>query len=144
MLEKFTWWLLEWRGLKFGFTHDLVWAAEKKYLERWVLWFGAGTLRLHRFWSGDDQRAPHDHPWWFITFPLRGYWEKVYWPGRATYIRFVKPWRFHYRPANFRHIVLPPMKDERTAWTVVITGGRTRKWGFWPEQNSFIPYNEWR
>ena len=58
----------------FGWTHDLVFDNEEAYLERWIIWCGF-TLRLHKFHKGDDDRAFHDHPWWFITLPLRSYTE---------------------------------------------------------------------
>lgn len=46
---------------------------ECPYAERWVLSLGRlGSLRLHRWFSSDDKRAPHDHPSDFITLILRG------------------------------------------------------------------------
>ena len=43
------------------------------YLTRYI----AGPFRFHVFVHGDRDPAPHDHPWNFWTFPLRGYYEEV-------------------------------------------------------------------
>jgi len=61
---------------KFGCTHDLVFDDNQPYLERWIIWLGF-TIRLHKFHKGDDDRAFHDHPWWFITMPFSAYLERT-------------------------------------------------------------------
>lgn len=128
------------------FEHDVVSVGADKYLERWFLYLLGFTFRLHKFYHGDDDRAPHDHPWAFVTFPLTGYFEKVFGvdPFGDGVIRYVAPWRFHYRPAMFQHIVLGstftpaygdrPMTFEslRPFFTFVITSRKQRSWGFWP------------
>ncbi len=162
-MQVFRSWLFGSPGRLFGYSHDCVMLKDgTRYLERWILWFGIGTLRLHRFWSGDDLRAPHDHPWWFITFPLRSYEERVFdkyslpdkwrnsWPDmcppdkrnfcRLAVKRTVRAFRFHYRPAGYRHIVLQP---SRPVFTIVITGARRHHWGFWPRPHTFVHHTEW-
>ncbi len=133
-----------------GFEHSLV-ATEVPYLERWICYLGSFTLRLHKFYRGDDDRAPHDHPWWFITLPTRSYWEKVMDENGETFKRKVKAWRLHFRPAKFRHVVLGTsvfanwfIHTPRPFYTFVLSGRRTRTWGFWPSADQFIPYLEWR
>lgn len=150
-----------------GYRHDEVWFEVPKikypdvshyrlfadgiwrrlYLRRRVLYLWKFTLRLHTFYSGDEG-TPHDHPWWFVTFPLRGYVEEVY----GTYYmgeNCVRPFRFHFRPATYRHVV---QESDRPFHTIVISGARSRKWGFWPskwfgpyvyEEGDFVPYDEW-
>lgn len=93
------------------------------YAERWILDLGPlGSLRLHHFLRSDDARAHHDHPWWFLTLVLKGSYVDESPEGNdrltAGSIRF--------RPALHRHTV-------RTSgvWTVVLTGPKRRKWGFW-------------
>jgi len=123
----------------FGLEHSLIGDTEK-YLERWIIYVGGGTLRLHKFWQGDDDRAPHDHPWWFVTFPLRSY-EEIVVENAVKIRRTVKAFRFHYRSAKFRHIVIGAGKP---FYTFVITGTRTNAWGFWPGSETFIPWREWK
>lgn len=135
---------------RFGVSHSTIYRHDGvKYLERWILWFGF-TVRLHRFWASDDDRAPHDHPWWFVTFPLSPYWEQVEHGavinGRAYpngVSRFVEAFRFHYRPAEYRHIVtLLPGREGKT-WTLCISGPYQRSWGFWPKPDKFVPWRQW-
>ena len=122
---------------KIGFSHDIVENFKKEpYLERYILWFG-GTVRLHKFWRSDDDRALHDHPWWFITFPLATYHE---WRedknGNSEYVE-VKRFRFHFRSATYKHQVV----ISKPAWTFIISGGHIREWGFWPN-GFFIHWKE--
>jgi hypothetical protein len=126
-----------WWGLEFSTVlHD-----DSPYLQRWIVYLGGFTLRLHKFHRGDDDRAPHDHPWWFITFPFRSY-EEVVPEGGVLMHRVVKAFRFHYRPATYQHIVkMPP--GAKPFFTFVISGQRSRGWGFWPSPTQFIDYKEW-
>lgn len=120
------------------------------YMDRKMLWLGRLKFRIHRFYSGDDDSAPHDHPWAFVTFPLSDYYETVslrYKDGKRGFteyrtVRCVSRWRFHYRPALYRHFVLEP---ERPFTTLVVTWSRgpDRVWGFWPQPDRFVPYDEW-
>jgi hypothetical protein len=149
------------------------------YLDRYILYIFGATLRLHKFWRGDDNRAPHDHPWWFITFPLVSYVERYWTPYSAIHFssgtysktvidgveftgdidtgfyatlewyertRTVKAWRFHFRPAKFRHIVVGRADGKTTPfWTFVISGRvSNRRWGFWKTPDQFIPHEEWK
>lgn len=113
----------------------------EKYMTRYIAYVGPFTLRLHKFWRGDDDRAPHDHPWPFITFPLKSYWEEVY-TGKDgdPELNYVRAFRFHFRPASYRHIVLG---GRVPFWTVVVTLPLQRLWGFWPRPNAFVPYFMW-
>ena len=104
-------------------------------MARWILWFGL-TLRLHRFHKSDDDRAFHDHPWWFVTFPLAGYLEHV--PGQGSPTR-IKPWRPHFRRAKHRHIV---QLIDGPVWTAILTGAKQNEWGFW-EDDTFTHHEQW-
>jgi len=167
------------RGI--GFLHDRVWFPTDKsdyelldpektfklfdnkwhelYLDRRMFWFKFG-IRIHTFHIGDDDAAVHDHPWWFITFPLRSYtetyeeripapfpwydWRRrrpakhpMYWVRR---LRVVRAFRFHFRSAKHRHFVHEPFRPFRT---IIFTGRLKNNWGFWPESDTFIPHREW-
>lgn len=145
-------WTFDIGSFRIGLQHDLVPHSDgRKYLERWFIYLGI-TIRFHLFHSGDDDRAPHCHPWPFITFPLRSYREKVFTitnGGSSTRIdlQTVKRFRFHYRPATYRHIVLEPTDGKRTI-TLVVTGWKQRSWGFypfdmWKNRRVFIPWRQW-
>lgn len=73
-----------------------------------------GLFRVHIMHRGDAGRHCHDHPWWFLTFPLRSYIEEVMVetgdpekPVRTHFNR-VKAWRLHYRPAFHAHRIYGP------------------------------------
>lgn len=150
------------RGRRFGFEYSRVGIAppgleEVPYLDRYILYLGGLCVRLHKFWRGDDDRAPHDHPWNFWTFPLTSYVETVEEPGWDGTLRpgqlcrhawrhrnVVKAFRLHYRRAKYRHIVLGRADgSKKPFWTFVITGKVVNKWGFWPQPNRFVPWREW-
>jgi len=120
-----------------GYTHDVVELAGEPYLERRIVWiFGLLTLRWHTFWHGDQERYQHDHPWWFITFPLTTYGEHYLkdievaengvverWGWRE-----VKAWRPHFRSAKCAHRIAEP--DVVPIHTLVLGGWYSNKWGF--------------
>jgi hypothetical protein len=104
------------------------------YVIRWRIETPVGSIRLHHWLGPDDDRAFHDHPWWFWTLVLRGsYIDKS--PDGIDHL-----WRFshRYRPALHRHTVIP----DPQAWTLVVTGKPVRAWGFWPE-GKFRKANKW-
>jgi hypothetical protein len=131
---------------RFGLEFSRVHAEGKPYLDRYIAYVGFGTLRLHKFYRGDDDRAPHDHPWTFWTMPLTDYWERVWDEDNGRYIgrQVVKAWRLHKRPAKYRHIV-EGRADRKVGpfWTFVVTTDRLRSWGFWPAPHKFIYWRDW-
>lgn len=157
-LPRDTSWLVGSAKHKFGPQHSLITHNDgTKYLERYIWYVGIGTIRLHKFWSGDDVRAPHDHPWWFITFPFTSYREKVFvvrsdcGPIRTMGLthRDVHAFRFHYRPAEYCHIVLSSNAlQHKPFWTFVLTGNKIRNWGFWPivegAWRQFVYWRNWK
>lgn len=122
-----------------------------KYLGRWILYVGGFTLRLHRFFRGDDARAPHDHPWTFWTFPLcRGYVESILNTHGTLTPNWVPGWRWSRRPSSYMHIVAHPRKP---FYTIVVTLRKDRSWGFWPQcdvdslgtvRRLFVPWSKWK
>lgn len=141
-----------------GYQHDTVRLNGAPYLERWFVYILGCTLRLHKFYRGDDERALHDHPWPFWTFPLTGYWERVYrftWYSDEEFeeTHYVKPWRLHYRPSKYRHMVLGTRAkaDKRGVkfwtpepfWTIVVTGRKDRSWGFYPD-GKYVYYRDFK
>lgn len=94
------------------------------YLRRWRVetpWF---SVRLHHWLHSDDDRHRHDHPWAFITFCLRG----SYIDEGIGFRQRVRAGHAYYRPADHAHWV---HLDRGPAWTVIVTGPKVRRWGFW-------------
>ena len=96
-----------------------------EYLHRWHVirrnrFF---NIYLHRFGRSDDDRALHDHPWFSVSFLLKGEMIEHSFKG----IRHI-PWLIPvFRTAKFAHrleLVKGPV------WTIFITGPRIRQWGF--------------
>ena len=110
-----------------------------RYLLRWFLipknkWF---NIYLHKFESSDDDRALHDHPWWSVSFLLKGIISEVYYEDKELGKEFKdkKPkqqfaWRFipFFRRARYAHRVV---LHSDCAWTLFITGPKSREWGFY-------------
>ena len=105
------------------------------YVVRWMLQTPLGSLRVHHWLSHDDDRAFHDHPWWFLTVCVRGGYDDVSPHGvdrlRAGSVRL--------RHSEHQHTVYP---RDGGAWTVMVTGRRRRRWGFW-FQGKFVKANKW-
>lgn len=106
------------------------------YLIRWRLEIAQiGSIRVHHWLGPDDDRAFHDHPWWFLTLVVRGGYADRSPAGtdalHAGSIRF--------RPALHRHTVVP---NPGGAWTLMVTGPTVRPWGFWID-GRFRKANKW-
>ena len=72
------------------------------YLKRWVMEWNQFSVRLHHFLSSDDDRAFHDHPWWFVTLVLKGSYVDASPSGEDR----LTIGSIRYRPALHRHTVL--------------------------------------
>lgn len=103
--------------------------TECPYLRRWILNFGLGSIRVHHWIASDDPRALHDHPWWFLTFVVRGGYLDVseYADGTPRYDHLTEG-SVRYRPALHKHTVLV---EPGGCWTIMLTGRHSRDWGFW-------------
>lgn len=122
----------------FGFFKKEV--IGENYLTRWHIiprnrWC---NIYLHRFIGSDDDRALHDHPWWSWSILFSGtlveFYQQVdqaeYSPWITTSItlrRRVRRWLPCFRSAQHAHR-LELIKGP--AWTLFITGPRSRDWGF--------------
>lgn len=101
---------------------------------------------LHKFLRSDDDRAPHDHPWWFISILLRGtYVEHI--NGRIK-IRTAPAICFRSTKDRHRVELLSALVDSThgyikplPTWSIIITGPVVRRWGFWCDEK-FIPSRE--
>lgn len=105
------------------------------YLVRWRFetpWF---SVRLHHWLGPDDDRNKHDHPWDFVTFVLKGgYLDSS--PAGDEHLRAPA---VKYRSAEHQHTVFP---DPGGCWTIIVTGPKIRKWGFWVN-GKFVKMNKY-
>jgi len=95
-------------------------------------WF---SVRLHHWFGPDDDRAPHDHPWDFTTFVLKGGYTDAS-PDGDQHLRAPAIAR---RSALHQHTVYP---DPGGAWTIIVTGPKIRRWGFWVK-GKFVKMNKY-
>ncbi len=100
------------------------------YMIRWFVlprnpWF---NCYLHKFVRDDDDRALHDHPWWFVSIVLRGGYEEFD-HINAEWGTVRRVGSIAFRPATHRHIVR--LIGRKPCWTLVFTGPKSREWGFW-------------
>lgn len=117
------------------YYHDSVGLPECPYLERYVIdlkWF---SIRLHIWHASDDQRCFHDHPWWFITVPLKGRYKDI--NDRDEHV--VKFPSIHFRKAHHKHKVLLLSKK---CYTLLLTGAKSREFGFWID-GKFVKRNKY-
>ena len=112
------------------------------YLNRWFLIpkNHLFNIFLHEFRRSDDDRAMHDHPWWSVSFLLKG--EML--EHQLNKKRLI-PWMFPViRSAKFCHkleLIKGPV------WTIFITGPNIRSWGFytvagWSHWKAFLGIEE--
>lgn len=101
-------------------------------------WFG---IYLHDIHKDDSDRAPHNHPWAFLSIVLRGrYLERVY-PdplGLPSFLRTRQHGRFsiHRMGRSSAHRITfatPGLK------TLIVTGRRAASWGFFEDG----VYSDW-
>lgn len=135
------------------------WAEELEcnegvYLRRWVLETPIFSLRLHHWLRSDDDRAFHDHPWGFYTLILKGKYhdctpvdpdvvpfKKANWDGSEypypIAMELMSPGKITYRSAHHKHYVLV---DPPGCWTLLLTGPKIRRWGFWIKEKFIVSY----
>lgn len=96
---------------------------ECPYVYRWVLDLWFFSVRVHHFLRSDDDRALHDHPWWFVTWVLAG----NYVDHNEAGDELLMAGDVRFRPAHHKHTV-----HTKGVWTLVLTGKERNIWGFYP------------
>jgi hypothetical protein len=141
---------LRWlKRLASGHPHQIIGSEGNPYMLRWYVIPRNPLLNVyvHKFIRSDDDRALHDHPWWFVSLILRGGYveisenieRKTTVLCRTSVFDVRSPfWRraVAYRPAIYRHRVALPVENgiEQSCWTLIVTGPKRRSWGFWCKQ----------
>jgi len=154
--KKVTDWMF-WRWM------DIIPRGQDRYLVRLYLincpWFG---LKLHWFEGPDPDQDCHDHPWWFLSWVLRGgYTEKrqeVVHPYegclrteakpmwvRSQWLEVRRRWSWCFRSPTDVHSII---KIEPNTMTFIINGPRVRSWGFWvpvkwSDKVRFVPWKKY-
>lgn len=104
---------------------DIGWEEIDERFTRWEVfhcrWF---SLLLHQLVAVRPHPECHDHPWWFFALVLRGGYNEY---TAATGWVWRKPGSLLYRPAQWAHNVTT---TKRGMWSLVLTGPRSRQWGF--------------
>jgi len=132
------------RILKFFFRNpDITLKKEDgtPYLRRWWLIprnrFGF-NIYLHEFMSSDEDRCLHDHPWFSISILLTGCYLEHLPKNKKEWIEnndrseiVVKRYPFIpiIRGSDAIHRI--ELINEKSVWTLFITGPVVREWGFW-------------
>ena len=102
------------------------------------------NIYLHHMRHDDDDRAPHDHPWWSLSLCLNGYIQEMeYILGTSPQefrVNHIRKGDWKWRGTEFAHFLKLPEGD---AWTLFITGPNVRTWGFhcpkgWLEWKKFV------
>jgi hypothetical protein len=121
---------------------EIVSKEGKIHFRRWRIlatpWF---NIYIHNILRSDEEAHPHDHPWNFLSFVLKGgyseewlhfYEDKAYQKGAPLLKSVRRPGTFVYHDAKDFH-KLTLLKG--SAWTLVFTFGKRRpSWGFQTEQ----------
>lgn len=101
-------------------------------LQRWrVLSTPLFGIYVHFIYREDLDPIPHDHPWRFWSFVLRGGYREEVWPDArvwASQLHRHGRWSLHHFPLSAAHIITDV--TPRTT-TLVIVGRKLRTWGFW-------------
>lgn len=130
-------WLRKWLT---GTPHFIIGDGDVPYLKRWFVIPRNShfNIYLHKFCRSDDDRALHDHPWWFASLILKGRYIEHRADGTE---RYRKPGSLALRRPNTLHRVELyqerveshagwTMYRESPTWTLLFTGPKIREWGF--------------
>lgn len=120
---------------------------DKPYLLRWWVIPRNRLLNiyLHNIRFDDDDRAPHDHPWFSISFPIKG---KLIEHRHEKPSRVLKRFRLYFRGAKALHRLevgadrTDPSAQPQAVWTLFITGPKVRDWGFLCPQARWVPWQK--
>jgi hypothetical protein len=144
------------------FYYSTVYGVDGDHNTPYMTRIAIKRLRFHIFHRGDQDPDCHDHPWGFFTFPFVSYVEEVLnHVNGKTFLRTVKAFRLHYRPATYAHRVLYSLHMKRGGkcwgynegyryanskkiYTMVWAEGISRQWGFWKRREGKSCWQYWK
>lgn len=99
------------------------------------------NVYLHQFLRSDDDRALHDHPWFWLSVLLRGsYIEHTIAAGGIHHQKQYDAGSVRFHRATYAHrLEVIPGKN---AWTLFITGPKVRDWGFHCPQVGWVMWQK--
>jgi len=100
-------------------------------------------IYLHHIHRPDHERDPHDHPWWFASLVLSGWYEEMVWADKRAEGKWIR----RERPrGSLRRITRRGAHritgTSGSLWTPVLTGPKAGDWGFW-RRGQFVPWREY-
>jgi hypothetical protein len=125
-----------------GKCQDIIWSRkpdfiiggeENPYLKRWYAiprnrFF---NIYIHEMWRSDDDRALHDHPWWWCSLILRSYYyEQRILAGGIREERLYERGSIRFYRSRYAHRLVMPREGRTKPMTLFITGPKLREWGF--------------
>lgn len=110
------------------------------YLERLrIVQTPWGGLYIHHI-IAEDSDVPHDHPWNFLSFVLKGGYEESLGRDASTAThRTRKLWTLAHRRSTDAHYI---SSVKPGTYTLLLVGRRTRTWGFWTSPFTWVPWTE--
>jgi hypothetical protein len=101
-------------------------------------WF---SIKLHWIHKPDPDRDLHDHPWWFVSFVLRGGYTEITCADPAIYPRIEhKVSWFNSKNCKEAHRIA---YVKPKTLTLVITGGKKKSWGFFDDHGRFTDWKQY-
>lgn len=128
----------------------LIGAQDNPMLMRWTLlrtpWFG---LFVHYIYREDLDRLPHDHPWTFFSWVIRGWYVEEYWPDSRHIGNGLH--EMHWRQCRHRWSMrcFPLRAAHRITsvhgkvTTLVLVGPHRREFGFYLPLGTFIDWRDY-
>lgn len=134
------------KGLFAFYKHDIG-PEDDVYMRRWILRVFGYSIRLHHIRRPDGERDLHDHPFWFVSFVLRGWYKERVGvfahdlPGLVS-----MTWTETIRWLNTKSAMKPHKITETPpggVWTLVFTGRIVRRWGFHVPGKGWVVYSDY-
>ena len=109
------------------------------YIDRWFLvprMSRGNNVFLHRMMRSDDDRAMHDHPWDNTSIIIAGGFVEI--TPEGSFKR--EPGDRIERKATDRHRL--EIEPGYQSISLFLTGPKVREWGFWCDNERFVPWRE--
>ena len=108
------------------------------YMRRFFLFRSRwGNLYLHHIRMTDKDRDPHDHPGWFVSWVLKGWYVEEVWNWvntvKKSHIwskKVLRRGRFNVGFRKQSHVHKITRLSPGGVWTFVLTGPWGESWGF--------------
>jgi hypothetical protein len=104
------------------------------------------SLKVHRF-RRDDETA-HDHPWRFLSLIVWRHYDEEQWDVQwsldrkeAWYVGIKRRRWLSFDTHDAEHAHRVKVEKGKDCWTLCLTWGRDRVWGFWERESERTPTN---